>query len=245
MTLTRANAPGWPTGARFTSTQANHMDAEIPKAIDGVGGGTYTPSAPIDVTGANGFGDVDFTGNVNFASGGTVSFADDATWSGASNLPKLGSRSYVYTQSMISAAGDSEWISISVPGYRTNNNATTYQLYLNLDNLPYLGTITAITAYVDPKNGHGGLPGTMPRLKLSSRTHGSVGDTDVAQQTDTSANVAAYEALHTITLSGLSATIDGTKMYYVEVQSEGGANALDFFQLMGLTVTCTVTQIAP
>lgn len=209
----------------------NNLDIDHANAIDGAAGGTYAPSAAINITGANGLGNIDITGN--------------ATWTGTTNLPKLGSRSYTYTQALIAAAGDSEWIPLAVPGYRTNNNADTYQLYFCPSNLPYLGTITAITAYVDPKNGHAGLPGTMPRIKLSSRTHGVDGDTDIAQQTDTSANLTAYQALHTITLSGLSQTVDGTKMYYVEVQSEGGANALDFFQLMGLTVTCTVTQIAP
>jgi hypothetical protein len=243
MTFSRAKPAGWSTGERFTSTQANTIDLNQSRAVDGNAGGTYTPSAAINITGANGLGDIDVTGQADFTA--AVNFTGNVTWTGTSNLPKLGSRSYAYTQSLIAAAGDSEWIPQSIPGYRTNNNATTYQLYLNLDNLPYLGTITGVTAYVQGKGGHVGLPGTMPRVKLSYRAHGTDVVTDVAQQTDTSANTTAYQAVHTIALTGVSEVVNGARMYFAEVQSEGGANALDFFQLHGLTVTCTVTEIAP
>lgn len=45
MTFSRANAGGWSTYEVLTSTQANTMDLNISRALDGYAGGTYEPSA--------------------------------------------------------------------------------------------------------------------------------------------------------------------------------------------------------
>ena len=50
--LTRANSFTWGTGDPLTSAQINHIDTELVKAIDGVGGGTYTSPNEIVIGGA-------------------------------------------------------------------------------------------------------------------------------------------------------------------------------------------------
>ena len=55
MTLSRANPAGWALNEIFTSAQANAMDIEITKALDGDGGGSYSPTTVLRVAG-EGFG---------------------------------------------------------------------------------------------------------------------------------------------------------------------------------------------
>src|SRR5690606_16371803 len=52
MTFTRAKPGGWQAGERLTSGQANHIDEQLAKAIDGNAGGSYAPSSPILIGGA-------------------------------------------------------------------------------------------------------------------------------------------------------------------------------------------------
>lgn len=52
MTLTKANSAGFGYNEVLTSAQANHWDTEIIKAIDGGGGGAYTPSSLIEIGGS-------------------------------------------------------------------------------------------------------------------------------------------------------------------------------------------------
>lgn len=47
MTLTRANAMGWGLFELLTSSQMNHIDSQLPNALDAAAGGTYAPVAPI------------------------------------------------------------------------------------------------------------------------------------------------------------------------------------------------------
>jgi hypothetical protein len=51
MTITRVKPAGWAFGERLTSTQANALDVNITKAIDGEGGGAYELEAPLSITG--------------------------------------------------------------------------------------------------------------------------------------------------------------------------------------------------
>jgi hypothetical protein len=97
--------------------------------------------------------------------------------------------------------------------------------------LPLTGRITQVEARVDGNLGsgggtHAGLPGTMPRLGLDRQDHFGGTSAQVGVVSDPSASVAAYEVLHSITLSGLSEDIDEHKTWYVYVDGETGANAL-------------------
>ena len=70
---------------------------------------------------------------------------------------------------------------------------------------------------------------TMPRMRLLSKDPGSAAaPTQVATVTDTTATGAAYETIHTISITGLSTTVtnDGGLRYYIELQGETGGNAL-------------------
>lgn len=77
---------------------------------------------------------------------------------------------------------------------------------------------------------HAGLPATMPDVtlfELNSDDGASGNVSSLGTQADVSANVAAYETLHDINLSGLSTAAAGDDLIHVvRVRGEAGANSL-------------------
>jgi len=71
--LTKAKIPSWGIGEVYTSAQSNHLQSELIKAIDGVGGGAYSPSALIEIGGTFG---IEVTAPSNLE--GDVSIGDNA-----------------------------------------------------------------------------------------------------------------------------------------------------------------------
>ena len=51
MTFSRANASGWGFNTKLTAAQANTIDLNQSRAVDGYAGGNYTPSSPVWITG--------------------------------------------------------------------------------------------------------------------------------------------------------------------------------------------------
>lgn len=76
MTLTAARALGWDFESRLTSDEINHLQAELLKAIDGTGGGTYTLGSDLIFEGAA----ARFRGILAVEDDGSFVVTDDATW---------------------------------------------------------------------------------------------------------------------------------------------------------------------
>ncbi len=77
---------------------------------------------------------------------------------------------------------------------------------------------------------HGAVPGTLPtvalqRLDTDDGGNGSV--STIGTFTDPSATVGAYETLHDIDLSGLTAVAGDDAVHVVRITGETGANAID------------------
>lgn len=118
-------------------------------------------------------------------------------------------------------------------------------------NLPIGDDIVTVVAQVDGSQGgvdHAAKPtgGDLPTLALI-RVDGTGVASVVARRADQSANVTAYNSLHTITLASgaldagtLPHTVDANYSYYVVMTGETGANAeADKFGLLSLSGTCT------
>lgn len=106
--------------------------------------------------------------------------------------------------------------------------------------LPRTGTITGVRANVFgawASAVHGALPSSMPSIQLwkmnaQSGALAQVGST----ATDTSANVAAYEVAHQLSIASISQTIEGF-VFFVLVRGEDDTNALaDSFAVMSFEV---------
>lgn len=103
------------------------------------------------------------------------------------------------------------------------------------------GKITAVKAHVMGTSaagaGHAALPATKPVLTLVRHKFAD-GLTTVASQADPSATVGAYNAAHTIELTGLNATLEEGREYFIQLTGETGANAEDTkLRLSSLQVT--------
>lgn len=107
--------------------------------------------------------------------------------------------------------------------------------------LPQLtaGTITAVTMYLNPLTGRGGLPAIMPKIDLRSiapatsntiTNHGTI--------TDSSASVGAYEVHHAAT-GAVSIAVDPTRVYWLSIEGESSTNSQTDAQFYGASVTVT------
>lgn len=94
---------------------------------------------------------------------------------------------------------------------------------------PKACTLTGLSVLLAGAAGHVGLPATMPVLTLYRQDTGSLlAPTTVATATDASAGVAAYEAVHSLSLGVLAEVLafDSGNRYYVKLAGETGANSI-------------------
>jgi hypothetical protein len=228
-------------------------DQQISDAIDGAEGGAYAPSNPIEIGGAGvdisgplvASGDFNATGSATFdgATSFTLAVTFDgatATWSGTSNLPRLGTRSYIYPQNLLAAFSDTATVITDVDEFWVKVPAPdSVGVHLELQ-LPRFGTLTAITAYILPVAGSD-LPATPARLELYKYAFA----TNTTTQIGTTTTEATYRSYHAFSMSGLSESLNGgTTQYRVRFLGEAGTNAKDV-RLHAITATVTVDRIAP
>lgn len=109
--------------------------------------------------------------------------------------------------------------------------ADSTPIYLQLPLPGIAGFIKQVGIQVNGGAGHGALPATKPRLRLmrSSVNTGIVTDNEIAGANDSSSDVTAYQALHTIVLTGLSVSVQpaaGSLSLYLKVTGESGASSI-------------------
>lgn len=107
--------------------------------------------------------------------------------------------------------------------------------------VPHGAVLTAVSVRVAAVGGHGGLPGTMPRIFVT-RHNDTGAHTSLGNQIDTSASTGTYQTAHDITLSGLSETIDRTLYRYsARLTGEAGANFIAGLRAVYVSCTYTIT----
>lgn len=133
----------------------------------------------------------------------------------------------------VGAAG---WVQLSA--------ADHYALVFPLDDLPKAGKLVQLIAQVVAGTGHSTLPGAThrPELQLWVQDPGDATATVtlVQSQTDASASVAAYEANHTITMTGITTVTwenAAQSRYYAVLYGEdnGGGDGLIGYTIVNLT----------
>lgn len=97
--------------------------------------------------------------------------------------------------------------------------------------IPAGATITAVHVWVDGNGGiasHALIPGPaeLPTIELVRRTWPDVAPAVVATASDLSADLAHYEALHTIDLNALTESVSSRSNYWLRVRGEQGANSV-------------------
>lgn len=272
----RAKSPAWSFGEQLTSTQANQLDSDHVKTANFSEGSAHTPTGNIHVTDGSGgaFGNIDVLGTCNLkgttnATGTTnlkvthitensdVTSGKNFTFLGTTNLPKLGTRLYAYPQSLEDVREQlnaTNWELFNTVAYGTILRQTAISTALivkGVSRLPKGSWITQIKLTLDGIGagiGHGALPASLPEFTLQKRDITTGTPTNVATATDASANLAAYEQFHTLTmtLSDHDADVDEDTSYKVLIKGETGANAVpNALAVIDLQVLCTCEQISP
>lgn len=211
MSFTRANPSGWASQDVLTHQQLNQIDINQSHGIDGVAGGSYSPSADIELPGANGI-----------------------EW-GDTRWPKLTSRTCVRMQPLL-IGGTS---SFGAPDFFVNGAATPLlgaitQNYVDtggtnvpwvllpLSNLIDLATLTSIAVQIKPTSATP--PAQPPKIQIFALSFN--GSASVAAEVTDPTTGAAYGSAHDFAIN-LSEAIDQTdnKYYFLRFRGEAGSGA--------------------
>lgn len=252
-------AAGWVPGDTLPAQHLNyHLNAVTTaladiiskvsnKALDGAGGGSYTPTAPINFLGAQSVNfhtaSVDSTGTFTVVPGGKI----DVISGGAIELNAIGDlkidnvigffRLTLTPQAVSLASNVMTWQPVSPPcaGWLQTNVSAQYQISFPLPLNPG-DDILNVDVVIDGGAGvgHGGsIPTGSDRLTISLvrvATDGTV--TTLASRSDP-VDASTYDTPHTVTLQSgsldsgtLPRTVDEDFAYYVLIAGETGSNAV-------------------
>jgi hypothetical protein len=124
--------------------------------------------------------------------------------------------------------------------------AGTAVLYQPLD-LPDGCTLSSVLVWLDGSGGHGGLPGTMPTARLFKADPTTLTVTQIGITTGDPSNLAAYEAIHFISIGGgIGEVIDNSiYRYVVGITGEAGANSIAGLRYVATKCACIVGKQDP
>lgn len=217
MSHTDPKPGGWATKEKLTSAQMNLVRTGINNSPDIAAGGTYSPAAPVIING-----------------------------SGALQLGSLlgyTSRSITRTLPLQPVEMDGSFTHQMGENFILTANTTGAALELPLGIMPHGATLNSVSIQFQGASGHGGLPAGMPTIKVYRKGATTIVPTQIGSTaTDTSANVAAYEAVHKIEATALAHTVDvATNTYFLVFNGESGANAANSARIIALQAEVTMT----
>jgi len=109
--------------------------------------------------------------------------------------------------------------------------------------LPNGALLTSVVVWAHG-GGNAALPAVMPKFTVRTLTIDDNSTVSESAATDGSANVTVYNAMHSITKSGLSIDVNNTnKRYTVQFESESGANATAGYTITAVVCGITLTVI--
>ncbi len=117
------------------------------------------------------------------------------------------------------------------------------RVYFALPGLPRWGYFKGASITIAPDTGHVALPATKPRLSagriLVDVPTGANSYSEVGALDDASADATAYNATHSIILTGVSVPLATApyKHFYLKFTGEGGANSIAGLKVIGVTAT--------
>jgi len=201
------------TGDALTAKETNWLGRQLARGIDGRGG-RCTPINKVTISGANGL-----------EIGGTAKLL----------LERRTHTRAINGQVISDIAAADTWLP-DIAGRWTSLTTNVCRLYHQLD-VPNGAIVTGYSAYIDPA-AHGALPAGMPAAALVAVDVTTGATTTLAQVIDSSATVAAFDALHAISATSLSVPmLRSSKRYFIRLESESGANAQILCVYSGTLVT--------
>lgn len=255
MSFTNPKPGGYLTGERLPSAHVNTVWDNVAKAIDGDAGGTYAgPLTLSNVVAATITTAAIHTETVDTAHIDTLVAVTSLTVPGDITLASTEVNSVA--QPLSPHTSDSIWTySTSIHGFQQSTVVSVGLFVVALPNLIRGSTMTGVTVFLDGLGGtsagtRGALPATKPAFSLYRNTPNAA-TVLIGSATDAPANVAAYEANHSIALTGLTEPIGGissgattSSTYSIEITGESGANsAVNKLALLGIVCTFSCTAI--
>lgn len=211
---------GYIFGQSLPAAHMTTIATNQPKAVDGNGGGTWTPSASIIL---NGTGALQLGAKLKYTSR-TVSRA----------------------QPLVMSALTANWDWAAAAVGTVWQNATTNTICVHeFTKLAHGAVLDGITVFYQGGPGHMGVPAVMPSFQLVRISTSNVYTAIGAAFNATVPNAAAFEAVHSASISGLAHTIslDGRR-YGLLVTAETGAFSLANGKYLFANVDMTVTEQA-
>jgi len=218
----------------ITAAEANALGVNSARAVDGTNGGTYTPTATIEIGGvAGGIKLTETTGAASrvqltsrnitrVMSGAGYVVPSGSGWAYDSVAPTAGAFKYINTSSGVECL-----LPVAVPDG---------------------AVIREVKVYYQGGSGHAAFPGGLPTMPIVNLLHYDITTaalTSLGTQSDTTTGSAgAYENAtpHAITLTGLNHTVRrDVRRYFVEFTAEAGGNFQSGGVIHGMTVSYDVT----
>lgn len=218
---------GYSFGQKLPSTHMTTIAQQQPNAIDGVGGGTYTPAAPLVVNGITTLKlevlDLKSDGKLKYVS---RSVTRQQSYTNCART--LTNQWALHT--------NDAWINVSPSGGF---------LSVSLDRLAHGAVMTDWSIRWKGGAGHGALPTILLMPKFEAFAVNTESQFFIINTvSDTSASVAAYETEHTIVIPMLVTVNLDMFRYVLKITSESGAAAQPNAQPLSISATMTVTEQA-
>lgn len=217
----------------ITAAEITAAGVAIAKAIDGTGGGAYTPTATIQIGGVS--GGIKLTETTGTASRVQLT---------SRNITRVMSGAGYVTPSGAGWAYDS--VAPTAGAFKYINTSSGVECLLPVA-VPDGAAIREVKVYYVGGTGHSAFPGGAPTMPIVNLLHYDITTgalTSLGTQSDTTATAAAYESAtpHAITLTGLNHTVRrDIRRYFVEFTAEAGGNFQSGGVIHGMTVSYDVT----
>jgi hypothetical protein len=225
--FTRANPSGYGVGVIFPSADANQIDLNLSRAVDGYAGGAYTPSAALSITYPTG-------STETFQSGSVIALASGLEATIASRDTFTGFGPADFDSSFSAGARDFVTVNDGSNCYSEAQEVGGSQQIISVGtaSLPQVATIIGYTVNLRGAPGaHAGIPGTMPTLKVWRQSEYGV-LTLLDSMADPETDKDDYEIAHSFGKSGLSLAVrSGSGQVIVTLDNEAGT-----YQQAGLRV---------
>lgn len=213
---------GYAFGAKLPATHMTTIATNQPKAVDGNGGGTYTPSGTIIVNGSG------------LQLGNKLKYTSRTVTRRQPAIP-------------ITEAGSTNWRWFSTGTDLVWQNQTLNTSFeMELERLAHNSVLSDVKVYFQAASGHmGTLPNTMPTFAVYSIDLNGTRTLLGSVTSDPSASAAVFETNHAVTVN-LGAgphTIDlTTTRYLLKVVAENGGSAVTGARVWGVVASMTVTE---
>lgn len=277
---------GYAFGQILPSSHMTTLAQQQVRALDIVNGGSYTQSDHATIAGTknitlSGSGYLNISRNLNCSGSveidctSVVNSGRDFTWLGTTNLPKIGSRTYIFTQPLDAAyidkldSGAPVWAYLTTQGeyqqVSVAGGTAPHVLVIPIRRLPNQGVFdkcrVVITGAGNGGGSHSALPATLPTATLYRRSQ-TVGTASTvgAAVTDNPGTFGNYDTRHALaatynlhdgsgdewTWTGINELVDSNAHYWVVITGEANANsAANALSVIGLECAFTCTQVGP